>query len=62
MYRTADLPAFDRPHAPTCDPLAQHHDETAGYGACSTSGCICQSYAGQGPLCENCTHSYEQHW
>lgn len=34
----------------------------SGYGACSASGCICSSYAGSGPLCTNCTHSYEQHW
>jgi hypothetical protein len=34
----------------------------AGYGACSVSGCYCQSYMGSGPLCQNCGHQYGMHW
>ena len=33
-----------------------------GYGACSSSGCNCQSYAGSGDTCSNCGHNYATHW
>ena len=33
-----------------------------GYGACSISGCYCQSYSGQGYTCANCGHNYASHW
>lgn len=35
-----------------------------GYGACSKSGCNCQSYEGSGSTCGNqgCGHAYEDHW
>jgi hypothetical protein len=33
-----------------------------GYGACSSSGCNCQSYAGSADTCSNCGHNYATHW
>lgn len=33
-----------------------------GYGACSASGCNCQSYGGSGNTCSNCGHNYQTHW
>jgi hypothetical protein len=33
-----------------------------GYGACSSSGCNCQKYEGNGDTCGNCGHSYQRHW
>jgi len=33
-----------------------------GYGACSSSGCNCQSYAGSGNTCSNCGHNFATHW
>ena len=35
---------------------------TAGYGACSVSGCHCQAYSGQDYTCVNCGHNYSMHW
>lgn len=35
---------------------------SAGYGACSVSGCYCQGYMGSGPQCQNCGHQYGAHW
>lgn len=31
-----------------------------GYGACSR--CACQGYEGNGPVCTNCGHAYDDHW
>jgi hypothetical protein len=39
---------------------APHHK--CGYGACSISGCYCQSYSGQAYTCANCGHNYASHW
>ena len=33
-----------------------------GYGACSSSGCNCQSYGGSGNTCSNCGHNFATHW
>ena len=33
-----------------------------GYGACSSSGCNCQSYSGSGDTCANCGHNFATHW
>ena len=35
-----------------------------GYGACSSSGCNCQKYEGNGSTCANsgCGHGYDRHW
>jgi hypothetical protein len=35
-----------------------------GYGACSVSGCPCQSYVQTygSELCSNCGHKYTDHW
>jgi hypothetical protein len=33
-----------------------------GYGACSSSGCNCKSYEGNGATCGNCGHNYDRHW
>lgn len=33
-----------------------------GYGACSVSGCNCQSYMGNDDTCQNCGHNYSLHW
>jgi hypothetical protein len=33
-----------------------------GYGACSVSGCNCQSYMGSADTCQNCGHNYGLHW
>lgn len=33
-----------------------------GYGACSVSGCNCQSYMGNDATCQNCGHNYSLHW
>jgi hypothetical protein len=40
------------------------HAACSGYGACSKSGCNCQSYEGSGSTCGNsgCGHSYSDHW
>ena len=36
----------------------------SGYGACSSSGCNCQKYEGNGSTCANsgCGHGYDRHW
>ena len=33
-----------------------------GYGACSASGCNCQSYEGSANTCSNCGHNFGTHW
>jgi hypothetical protein len=35
-----------------------------GWGACSVSGCPCQSYVQTygSELCNNCGHKYTDHW
>lgn len=33
-----------------------------GYGACSISGCYCQSYMGGDATCHNCGHNYYSHY
>jgi hypothetical protein len=54
---TGDAPVLtvekDHKHA------AEHR---CGYGACSISGCYCQSYSGQAYTCANCGHNYASHW
>lgn len=33
-----------------------------GPGACSVSGCNCQSYMGNADTCQNCGHNWSLHW
>ena len=32
-----------------------------GYGACTSGGCNCPGYTGNGQTCENCGHNYSMH-
>jgi hypothetical protein len=44
--------------------LTSNREEKAeqGYGACSSSGCNCQSYSGSADTCANCGHNFATHW
>ena len=44
------------------DDKVKKHEIHMGYGACSVSGCNCQSYMGNADTCENCGHNYRLHW
>jgi hypothetical protein len=54
------------PRATSPAPNAEPHTHAIcrGAGACSKSGCNCQSYEGSGSTCANsgCGHSYSDHW
>ena len=42
--------------------IAEETKVEKGYGACSSSGCNCPAYGGNGDLCSNCGHNYTTHW
>ncbi len=45
-------------------PLGKSKPVRCGYGKCSSSGCNCQKYEGNGNTCGNsgCGHGYDRHW
>ena len=43
-------------------PVRSENKVEQGYGACSSSGCNCQSYGGSGNTCSNCGHNFATHW
>jgi hypothetical protein len=62
LEETGDAVAVLEPAVHTHAHDGEHAHVHNGYGACSISGCPCQSYMGQDNLCQNCGHQYTAHW